>query len=115
MNPKMQRFIYIGLLTISGPAFSLLSRKLHLTPEDAKDYLDILQVITPLVGGAWGVAETTNNSLVKAAENVPGVATVVIKDTANGALGDLAQSEAHPNIVTETQNEADAKLGSKVL
>lgn len=47
-------------------------------------------------------------------EKIPDVATVVVKDIANGAVAQLAASDAHPNVVTETQNEKDAKNGTKV-
>lgn len=51
---------------------------------------------------------------VNLTEGIPGVATVVVKDTANGALAKMAASEANPKVVTETQNELDAKMGTKV-
>lgn len=50
---------------------------------------------------------------IQIAEATPTVATVVVKDTANGKVAALAQSNDHPNVVTETQNEADAKKGTK--
>lgn len=50
---------------------------------------------------------------VAIAEATPGVATVVVKDDAPPPLKELARGP-NPNIVTETQNEADAKLGTKV-
>lgn len=70
------------------------------------------QVVQAVAGP--GSTEETKAQVVKAVERMPDVATVVVKDEANGALGTLAQSGEHPNIVTETQNEADAKLGTKV-
>lgn len=48
------------------------------------------------------------------AKAVPGVATVVVRDVANGALADLAANENHRDIVTETQNEIDARMGTKI-
>lgn len=50
---------------------------------------------------------------IQIAGAVPSVATVVVKDTANGTVAALAQSDDHPNVVTETQNEKDAKEGTK--
>lgn len=60
------------------------------------------------------LAKVPDEAKVQIAEGVPGVATVVIKDDANGGLAKLAQSDEHPNVVTETQNEADAKKGTKI-
>lgn len=57
-----------------------------------------------------GVSDAAKVSI---AEAVPGVATVVVKDGTNGKLGDLAASPDHPNVVTETQNQKDAKNGTK--
>lgn len=45
---------------------------------------------------------------------MPEVATIVVKDMANGAVGRLAADPANPDIVTESKNEKDAKLGTKI-
>lgn len=55
-----------------------------------------------------------DDAKLKVVEAVPDVATIVLKDNVNGEMAKLAASDAHPNIVTETQNEADAKKGTKV-
>jgi hypothetical protein len=52
---------------------------------------------------------------VLVAKAVPGVATIVVKDDADGVLADLANSRAQPDIVNETENERDAKQGTKVM
>jgi len=77
---------------------------------------DILAIAGPAVGGAlawWSAQRNTKAEQIKAVEKMPEIATVVVKDEANGKIGKLAQDDAHPNIVTETQNEADAKQGTK--
>lgn len=60
----------------------------------------------------WEAFEHTDKAKVVAAESVPGVATVVVKDGINGGLGALAASPQHPNVVTESQNAVDKKNGA---
>lgn len=50
---------------------------------------------------------------IQAAETASTVATVVTKDNSNGKVGELAADPNHPKVVSETQNEADAKKGTK--
>lgn len=137
LTSAQKQMIYVLLTVISGPLVNILTREFHLAPDEAKQWLDLLSAITVAIGAAWGISVTTPTGLgqsvaalspeaqhevlkpvsdavkVQAAEAVPGVVTVVVKDVANGALAALAQSDAHPNIVTETQNEIDAKNGTK--
>lgn len=78
----------------------------------AKKIEDIAAMPAEAVHAALG--KVSDIAKIQIAEAVPEVATIVIKDAANGALAAAASSPAHPNIVSETQNEADAKLGTKV-
>lgn len=56
-----------------------------------------------------GITDETKAEVLMAAKSMPEVATVVVKDSANGAIGALARNTAHPDIVTETQNALDKK------
>lgn len=92
-------------------------------PKD--DQLQVLQMIPVEVKGEAIAAAPKADQLqalqalpedvkIGLAEKIPGVATVVVKDNVNGTLARMAASEANPKVVTETQNEYDAKLGTKV-
>lgn len=130
--------LLLGLFGASGPVAKVLSSLFHLDAGVIHDILDALTALTPMISGGLfiylqrpsglvtSVAElppaqqhdalthVDDVTKVKIAEAVPGVATVVIKDEANSTLAALAKDETHPNVVTETQNEADAKNGTKV-
>lgn len=71
----------------------------------------VAHMAAPAVNEA--LAKVSDAAKIQIAEATPTVATVVVKDTANGKVAALAQSNDHPNVVTETQNEADAKKGTK--
>jgi hypothetical protein len=75
--------------------------------------IESLAALSPQAAEA-ALHKVSDGAKVQIAQAVPGVATVVIKDTANGELNTLAMSETHPNIVTEAQNEIDARLGPKL-
>lgn len=68
----------------------------------------------PAPAQAAALNKISDVAKIQIAEGTPGVATVVVKDTANGAVAALAQSEDHPKVVTESQNEKDAKEGTKI-
>ena len=56
--------------------------------------------------------QVPDETKIAIAEKVPDVATVVVKDTANGAIALLAADNVnHPNVVTETQNAIDKEKG----
>lgn len=76
--------------------------------------LGALGVLVPIVIAAFAARKATPTEQVKAVEALPDVATIVVKDSANSTVGALAIDKNHPNIVTETQNEKDAKEGTKV-
>lgn len=137
LNAQQWKLVSQVAIAASGPIAKILETKYGFAPADVQSYFDLIAALTPLIGLGWGVASLTQSSQVTAvasmppeaqkqalsntsdatkvliAKAVPDVATVVVKDDANGALAELASSEAQLNIVTETQNEADAKLGTK--
>jgi hypothetical protein len=137
LTASQKHAIYVILTSVSGPIINLLARRYHLGQEDIQDWLNILTGVTLSVGVVWGVAGGTpervgdrisqfteddqqtvlgkmsSGAKVTAVENIPEVATVVLKDDVqNNELQKIAVSTSHPNIVTETQNEADAKKGT---
>ena len=73
----------------------------------------IRRAVKLINGDGKQITDETKAEVIMAANNMPSVATVVLRDGVNGVIGDLAKSDNHPNIVTETQNEADAKKGTK--
>src|SRR5882672_9809158 len=125
------------VLGTGGPIAAIILAKTGVTEGDYTMYMNAaLVVVPPIAAFLWGwysnrkVALVANvaqmpaedqhaalNKLsdvdkVKIVEAVPAVATVVIKDAANGAIAKVAQSEAHPNVVTESQNALDKKAGA---
>ena len=68
----------------------------------------------PVPVAVEALKQVPDEAKIKIVEAVPDVATVVVKDGVNGEIAKLAASSDHPNIVTETANEADAKMGTKV-
>jgi len=137
MTSAQQRLIYILLTTVSGPVVNILARILHLGSDDVQLWLNLISAVTLAAGTAWGITSFTPTGVVQqasslppeqaaqalsqvsdeakvlVAKSVPGVATVVVKDTAGDGLAQLANDPKQPDIVTETQNEADAKQGTK--
>lgn len=138
MNKDMALSIVRNLVSLGA---GVLVGKGILTAEQAANLSSEIMIAAPsmIAIGAlvWGIVSHTDKAKVEAvakmsapaqqaalsgvsdaakvsiAEGVPGVATVVVKDGTNGKLGDLAASPDHPNVVTETQNEHDAKNGTK--
>lgn len=77
-------------------------------------YLNALGYIgAPLIAAGWTHWSARRAKLIATVEKLPEVATVVVKDGANGSVGALAQSSDHPNVVTESQNAKDVKAGAK--
>ena len=135
--------IYDGLrilLAAGGPLSAVVLRYTDMNSDDFQMFAQLALLIIPPVGSwLWGfylnsvknkvetIAElsgpvqqaalnhVSDAAKVMIAKGVPGVATVVVSDTANGALEALAKSPSHPNIVTETQNELDAKAGKRTV
>jgi hypothetical protein len=124
------------LLSAGGPLAALILTKTGMTHEDYDMYVAVALAFIPPIGAAiWGwydnrkIKQVTNiaqmpaidqlqalnkvsdATKVRIAEAVPDVKTVVIDNAANGTLGAMAASPTHPNIVTESQNEKDTKLG----
>ena len=130
--------LLLGLFGASGPLAKILALVFHMDDGLIHSILEVCTLLTPTISGAIftymqrptgvvnSVASLTpvqqNEALthvsdaakLQIAEAVPAVATIVVKDTATDGPAKLAQSDNHPNIVTETQNEADAKKGTKV-
>jgi len=128
----------LALLAGSGPIAKLLATVFNVDNTAIEAILSTATILTPILivpfllkilspkakiesitelspqAATAALSQVSSLTKVKIAEATPEVATVVIKDTANGALAAAASSPAHPNIVSETQNEADAKLGTKV-
>lgn len=133
--------IYDGLrvlLAAGGPFSALVMKYTDIQPSDFDLFVQLALMIVPPFGAwVWGLYLNTLEAKVEAiaqeprdvqvqaltkvsdeakvliAGAVPGVATVVVKDKENGNLGLLARSDLNSNIVTETQNELDAKLGGR--
>ena len=70
-------------------------------------------LISWAIVGVWAWLANRSANQIANVEQLPEVATVVVKDSANGAIAKLANDDKHPNIVTETQNEKDVKAGAK--
>lgn len=138
MNKQVESALQ-KLLAASGPVAAWLANRYKLDANTAGLIVELAVAFgTPIIAAGWGwisnrapalvsaisnlppevqaeaLNKVTDAVKVKVAEAVPGVATVVVKDGVNGELGALAASPTHPNIVTETQNELDAKQGTKV-
>lgn len=96
---------WVGWITYKSSARKQVEAVAALPPSAVREAL-----LSVPVDAKVKIAEATlpDTAKVLLANAVPGVATVVIKDTANGALGTLAQSVEHRDIVTETQNRSDA-------
>ena len=104
-----------ALLAAGGPFAALILSKTGISQADWAMYTELaLAIIPPLGVAVWSWFRNRQATQVKLVERIPDVATVVIKDDAKGDLKQMAQSQAHPDVVTETQNEADAKEGTKV-
>jgi hypothetical protein len=126
------------LLAAGGPFSAVILRYTEMSQSDFDLLVQLALFVVPPIGAwVWGLylntiekkveviaeqprevqAEALNKvsdtAKVLIAKAVPEVATVVVKDNANGQLGHLAQSEEHRDVVTETQNELDAKLGGR--
>jgi len=126
------------LLAAGGPFSALIIRYTDMKQDDLDLMVQLALMILPPAGAwVWGlylnsiqrkvqmIAEqsphvqhealnkVSDGAKVLIAEAVPGVATVVVKNNVNGELGAMAQSPAHPNIVTAQQNELDAKFGQQ--
>lgn len=128
LTDAQKKLIYILLTTLSGPLIAALTKYLHLDNEEVQLWTSILAVITTSIGSAWGITSFNATGVVQAAASlspaqvqkalkqvpdtakvlianaVPGVATVVLKDSVTDGLAKLATDPAQENIVTETQN-----------
>lgn len=137
MTDAQKKIIYIVLLTISGSAASSIANLFHVVPADVQPYLDALKALTAALGGAWGLtaftaggvvqtastlppaqaaqalSQVSDSAKVRVAEAVPGVATVVLNNNVTNGLAKLAADDAHPNIVTASENAKDVLAGTR--
>ena len=110
---QVTSFLAIGL-AVGGPVGAVILKLTGLTPADYQLYVNAaLFVLPPAAAVIYSWFGAKKDKLVAAVEKLPEVATVVVKDETNGKLGQMAASDNHPNVVTESQNEADAKQGTK--
>ncbi len=125
-------------LAAGGPVYDFALKKLHITDGDFQIYASLAAYfLPPLIVAVWSwysnrrssqvakvasftpqqqaeaLAKTPDAAKVLIANAVPGVATVVVKDSAGNGLAKLAASDAHPNIVTESQNAKDVDAGTR--
>lgn len=137
LTDARKKIIYIVLVAISGLAASTIAQALHVVPEVIQPWLDILKVLTPVIGTVWGLNEfgpagvvrqaaalppeqaqaalhqIPDEAKVLIAKAVPDVATIVVRNTATNGVAKLAASPTQPDIVTERQNELDALAGTQ--
>ena len=132
-KPQVQALLWraVGASGFFAPIISKFCAQLGLpTPDPSLTVLVITTVATE--GTEWIIAwyRTNPNNIIKrmmkqingsnitdetkaevivAANNMPSVAGVVLKDSVNGVIGALAKSDNHPTIVTETENTATQK------
>lgn len=101
-------------LSASGPIAALVLSKTGISAADWALYTEIALAIIPgLAVAVWSWHRNRKATQVQMVQQMPEVATIVVKDEARGAVGDLAASPHEEHIVTETQNEKDAKEGTK--
>lgn len=97
-----------------GPIAALIISKTGISTSDYLMYLEVgLAIIPGTIAAALSWYRNREDQQIKVTEGLPSVATIVVKDSANGVVGQLAQSGQHPNIVTETQNELDVLKGTQ--
>lgn len=125
-------------LASGGPLYAWIIKKFGITDADYVMYANLAAYILPpiiVAGWAWvsnlrsaqvakvasftpaqqaeALAKTPDAAKVQVAEAVPGVATVVLKNNVANGLAKLAASDAHPNIVTESENAKDVVAGTR--
>lgn len=137
MNKQVESALQ-KLLASSGPIAAFISLKLGWDATTTGLIMEVaVAILTPLAAGLWGWVSNRDPALVAAiskldpaaqldalnkvsdavkveiAKALPDVATIVVKDDAKGELAVVAANPENKDIVTETQNEIDAKLGNK--
>ena len=106
-------YLAVGLAIVGIASAAVPGLIAAFTQTDSHAVAKVASMPAPVVQEA--LKQVPDEAKVAIAETVPSVATVVVKDGVNGKIGELAADPNHPNIVTETKNEADAKMGTKVL
>lgn len=99
-------------LATSGPLGALIIHEFGITPDRYDRWATAaIAVIPSLFVAGWNWWSNREAAQIKAASELPGVAKVIIPDTVNGAVGTMARSGDHPNVVTEAQNRLDVMAG----
>lgn len=116
MNVTQQQWTLLKAFGVAvAPSLATFAvNKLHLAPDDVQTYFQLASAAFVLIGGWWGLSAATAAAQVLNVKAIPEVATVVVKDSAVGPVKQLAVDPSQPDVVTETQNEIDAKQGTKV-
>lgn len=113
-SSRVKMALRVGL-SAGGPIGAIILEKTHVSQADYMMGVELVLYLVPAGCLVWGWVDTKVDNLIAALAKRPEVATIVIKDGTNGKVGAMAASEAPVNakVVTETQNEKDAKEGSK--
>lgn len=99
-------------LAASGPIAALIIARTGISQGEYALYMEVALAILPgAIVSAWGWYRNRKATQIKLVNALPEVAKVVIKNNVNGNIGALAQSDAHPTIVDETQNIRDIVKG----
>jgi len=106
---QIEGFLKIGL-GVGGPIGAIILSKSGISQSDYVLYLEAALYIVPPVGASiWAWISNRKASQILAVKEMPEIATVVVKDTAIGKISELAKSDVHHDIVTESQNETDVQ------
>jgi len=88
LNQEQWKVIYQSLFAATGPLAWVLSKKLGLSTDDTKMWLDVIASLTPILATAWMAASRTEKSQVQAVANMSddkkstAVASLTIDDQA---------------------------------
>lgn len=100
-------------LAASGPIAALILTKTGISVNDYTLYLEVVLMLVPgLIVAGFGWYRNRTDTQIKITKDLPGVARVVVSDSVNGKLREMAHSDDTPNIVTESQNRVDVKAGA---
>lgn len=111
MNDQLKGQLTL-LFGLSGPVAALIMNKTGLSSEEYQIWFNaLLPALTMGLAASLQWWRDRKASRIKSVLAMPEIATVVVKDTANGKVSEMANSHAPElkNIVTASQNERDAK------
>lgn len=108
MTPaQINNYLHI-LFGSSGALAALIIAKSGLTSSDYSLWLEaILPIASIAISVIWSKWQSRPAAQVLQVKALPEVATVVVKNAANGEIGEIAANPDHPDIVTEKQNAID--------